>query len=343
MRGSKIIIKEVKDKKAWESFNTSFDHPSFFQSWHWGNVQKAAGVEVLRLGIFHGKEVVGIMQVADVKARRGHFLHIRGGPVINTWNKSLAHKIIRFLKILAKEKGASFIRFSPLVNASLNLYKEIFEEIGCVLSPTHNIDAENRWVLDLTRSESQILSNMRKTTRYLIKKSQNLNIEIVKSNKVADINKFLKLYKQTFEIKHFVPHSLIQEEFNEFNNHNMAIIYMASLNEELISTAIVIYYGSEAIYRHGATSIRGRKLPGSYLIQWEAILDAKKKGHKRYNFFGISPDENKKNHPWYGLTLFKMGFGGERVDFMHSMDFPIGFRYWITYFIDLITKKMKGY
>ena len=45
----------------------------------------------------------------------------------------------------------------------------------------------------------------------------------------------------------------------------------------------------------------------SYLLQWEIIKDAKKRGCDTYNFWGISSPDNNL-HPWYGTYLFKKKF-----------------------------------
>ena len=78
------------------------------------------------------------------------------------------------------------------------------------------------------------------------------------------------------------------------------------------------------------------------MIQWKAINDAKEKGCLYYDFWGIAKDENKKN-PWYGLSSFKKGFGGSQVDYLHSLDLRVSWRYWITFGIDLLTKIKKGH
>jgi lipid II:glycine glycyltransferase (peptidoglycan interpeptide bridge formation enzyme) len=51
-----------------------------------------------------------------------------------------------------------------------------------------------------------------------------------------------------------------------------------------------------------------------YLLQWESIRIAKEAGMKYYDFHGV--DEEK----WAGVTRFKMGFGGERVEYPGTYD-----------------------
>lgn len=336
-----LKIEEIMNKKIWEDFNLSVSNPSYFQSWNWGEVQKKAGVDVTRLGFFDKSTLFAIVQIFDIHAKRGHFLHIRQGPVIRDWNMKNSGLVLNYIKEIADKKGATYIRINPLIEDD-NIGVSYLYQLGFRESPVHNVDAENRWVLNLTGDNELLLGNMRKTTRYMIKKAQNMKINIVRSQNLDDVKTFLSIYNDTAKLKKFIPHILIKEEFEEFKKDGNAYIYLAKLNGKNLCGALISYYGNEAIYRHGATNIEGRNTPASYLLQWQAIKDAKSQNLKFYNFWGISKDDNPKN-PWFGLTQFKKGFGGERKDFVHSMDYHSKIIYWLSYFIDYYTKIRKGY
>jgi peptidoglycan pentaglycine glycine transferase (the first glycine) len=121
---------------------------------------------------------------------------------------------------------------------------------------------------------------------------------------------------------------------------NQAILTLGYAGDELIAGALIIFYGNQAIYHHGAS--KQSKIPVTYALQWHAILEAKKRGLKWYNFYGIAP-ENKPNHPWSGLTLFKKGFGGSEIRYMHAHDYPISPWYIVPSTIESIRTKLRGY
>jgi len=297
------------DKKTWDEFVFKFAPMALFQSWDWGELENKLGHKVWRL-----TWPKGIAQVVKVPARRGTFLHIRHGPVgdINF------EDVIR----LAKEEHAWFIRISPQL--------EKFAKKGFVPAPIHAMDAELCWVLDLHSSEEELFAGMRKTTRYEIKHS---SATVAKSK---DIEKFMYLYDETSKRHQFIEHTGIREEFETLD----CDLFLASHNKELLAAAIIVYFGDEAIYHHGASV--PNKVGASYRIQWEAIREAKKRGKKLYNFWGIAP-EGSLNHPWRGLTIFKTGFGGWEVKFMHAMDYPVSPLYIIPKTIEEVRKKLKGY
>jgi lipid II:glycine glycyltransferase (peptidoglycan interpeptide bridge formation enzyme) len=82
-------------------------------------------------------------------------------------------------------------------------------------------------------------------------------------------------------------------------------------------------------------------------LQWEAIKEAKSRGCKTYNFWGIAPEiKNPEDikvslHPWAGLSLFKMGFGGERKEYVKTQDLDVSPKYWLNYIIEVLRKHKR--
>ena len=297
------------DKNTWDAFVLKTAPMALFQSWDWGEVEKKLGHKIWRL-TWPG----GIAQVVKVPARRGTFLHIRHGPVGTIQLDDVIE--------LAKKERAWFIRISPQVQK--------IDYPGFVPAPIHAMDAEVCRVLDLDKREDELLLGMRKSTRYEIKHAS------ATVKKSRDIEKFIRLYNTTAKRHNFVEHKGIREEFDSLD----CDLFLASHGGHLAAAAIIVYSGDQAIYHHGASV--PNKFGASYLVQWEAIREAKRRGMKVYNFWGIAPD-NAPNHPWQGLTAFKTGFGGREVRFIHAMDLPVSPWYVIPKTIEGIRKKIKGY
>ena len=331
-----LTIEKTLDKKTWDNFLKEYNGIfPLFQTWQWGEVQNKLGFEVIRLGLFDNKKLIGIAQVIEIRAKRGHFFHIRQGPVLekNEWKFFLKEVVD-----IAKGKNVDFIRLSPLIDAE----EKIPLPSLTIPAPIHNMDAQICWVLDLNSNEEVILSQMRKSHRYLIKKALTMPIEIIRTTKTSELEKFLPLYKNLARQKHFVAHKGLKEELEVFGEENMGELFLAKYKGKIICGAMIDYVGDMAIYRHSASDEEHRDIPAMYLLQWEVIKEAKKRNKKIYNFWGIAENENKK-HPWYGLSLFKKGFGGEKKEFMHAQDIILSPNYLKTFVIDYLTKLKKGY
>lgn len=334
MKNMTYALSDIASEAIWNAFVKTHSPMALFQGWEWGNVAKSSGRTVWRLGWHESEKLVAVAQVEKVAARRGTFLHVRHGPILNRPNKSLWNALMSDLATLAKREHAWFIRVSPLLEITPG-HIRLYRELGLSPSPIHAMDAELCWVLDLDKSEEELLSGMRKTTRYEIKRAEKLGVVI---RKHTDLKDFFALYARTSGRHGFVRHAGIREEVKVFGSQ--AVVLDALVEKNVTASAVILFWGNQAIYHHGASV--PSKIPASYLVQWEAIREAKKRGKMLYNFWGIAPDE-KENHPWRGITLFKTGFGGRRMAFMHAHDYPVSALYIIPKTIEAIRKRMKGY
>lgn len=373
-----MLIKEIDDPSIWNDFFDQNESPSFLQSWEWGEFQKSLGKSIWRLGVYEEKKLLAIALVIKISSKRGRFLFIPHGPIFNEEQikdhqriKNILHFLIKTLQELANKENFSFIRIAPFLTKTEES-KKIFESLGFRVAPIY-MHAETVWQLSLNLKEEQLLAQMRKTTRYLIKKAQRENIIIEKRTDKQAIEDFYQIYQETAKRERFIPFSkeFIKKEFEAFYKTGRAVFLFARLssnpktksldsesmadiatksisnqkitsliNEQedklkrfsYLASALIIFTPSTAFYHQGA-SIH-TKIPSTYLLQWEAIKEAKKRGCQYYNFWGIYDDLRPKRTPksWRGLTLFKTGFGGEKISYLETMDYPLSFKYWLTFF-----------
>jgi lipid II:glycine glycyltransferase (peptidoglycan interpeptide bridge formation enzyme) len=331
-------VSEVKDKKTWEEFAQNFSPNNFLASWAWGEFNEQMGDEIFRLGVWSRNELVGACLAIKVSAKRGSFLLCPSGPMLKKFDSKLFESFISELKQVATEKNLSFIRVRPL--EEVGKLEELIKKQGFRRSPTH-VHAQVSWGLDITESEENLLVNMRKTTRYLVKNAIREGLVIKEENTLNGVRILENLQEETVLRHKFRPFSnkYLEKEFETFRKDNQVKILLVYKNKEVLGAAMIIFYGDSAFYHHGA-SVR-TKTPASYLLQWEAIKEAKKMGKKFYNFWGIAPTDSPK-HPWAGLTYFKQGFGGFRIEYTKPHDFPISRFYPLIYWFEKIRNRGRG-
>lgn len=334
-----LSVSEITNQSQWELFVIKHAPDSLFQSWLWGEVQKKTNHFVQRFGVYADRTLIGVFQVVIVRARRGSFVHVRHGPIIAKGNTDGWKSALSFLAEYAKKHACLFVRMNPLIVPTAE-ESALFRSLHLQPAMIHRMDAEDCWVLDITKSEQELLAGMRKTTRYEIRRAPAAGVSVFSTTDSAYFSEFAALYKQTSSRHSFVPHGGIREEFELFARKKQAVLYLAKIDGSTVSAAIILYYGKQAIYHHGASI--PSKVPASYLLQWEAILDAKKRGLAIYNFWGIAPD-HVPNHPWNGITLFKKGFGGYERVYLHALDMPVSPLYVIPRSIELVRKVLRGY
>jgi peptidoglycan pentaglycine glycine transferase (the first glycine) len=334
-----IICRPITERNTWEAFQEKQKPEALFQQWVWGDIQKKMGTTVTRIGMYNDTVLIGIFQYVVVRARRGSFLHVRHGPIFIEQRETYWEAFTDWITKEAKRCGVWFVRVSPLENVSEDMYT-LFARNGYRSAPIHAMDAELCWVLPLTEPEEELLKQMRKTTRYEIRRAMDADVSITGTKDPKDLQHFIDLYKETSTRHGFVPHLGIREEFEILAKEDKSILYLGSYKGTITSAAIILFIGGQGIYHHGA-SVRS-EIPVSYLLQWEAIKEAKKRGMKVYNFWGIAPENNPK-HPWRGITLFKKGFGGYIQEYIHAHDLPVSPFYIIPSTIETIRRMRKGY
>lgn len=335
----KLHIEPISKRNIWDQFWQRHGSQALFQSWAWGEVVKRQSRLLIRFGLYDGSTLVGIYQIMIVRARRGTYIHIRHGPILVTQTLGYWQRILVHLQSLARQEQAWFLRFSPQIEDTKE-YRALFDALRLKSSVLHEVDAERCIVLPLGPSEDQLLSGMRKTTRYEIRRAEKMGIRIVRSTDITDLDKFYGLYRQTSKRQHFVEHAGIREEFEVYNKEGNAVLLLGYHEQILLSAAIILFSGDQAIYHHGASTLT--KFPVNYAVQWEAIRMAKKRGLLWYNFWGVAPEGNE-THPWSGHSMFKRGFGGSEVVRIHAHDFPVSGFYWCTRAVEWWEERMRGY
>lgn len=338
-------IKDINNKFIWESLENKDAFCTFLQSWEWGEFQKKMNNKIWRLGIFKNNDLICAVLVSKIIAKRGTFLLIQHGPSTKIFHQEILKTLLEELKRIAKEEKASFIRISSLWERDEEK-KEIFKKLGFRDASAHANAYEATWKLDITLSKNDLLKNMRKTTRYLIRQTtKNQDISIEKSEKIADIENYQKLNKLVAKKQCFTPFSseYIKNEFEIFSKENNALCIIGKYKGEIVAGALIIFWSGIAFYHQAASSFKYAKFSIPYLIVWEAIKEAKKRNCILFDFWGFTDPKLNSNHPWAGPTLFKMGFGGKSYEYLKTQDFPISKKYWLNYLIEKIRKIKRRY
>jgi len=341
-----MVIKEITQKEIWENFLLGCEEKTFLNSWNWGEFQKAMGNKIWRLGVFGNDELVAVVLAIKTVAKRGTFLLIPHGPNLKSSNQKdqILKTLLEKLKEISKKEKADFIRINPILKRNEE-NNEIFKKLGFRQASIH-AHPEASWKLDITPSEEELLSRMRKTTRYLIRQAEkDQDIEVYQSRDLKDVEVFNKIHWEVVKIQKFVPFSLdyFKKEFSVFEKDQEICIFFAKYKGEIAAASYVIFWSNIAFYHHAALLPQYHKIPLAYLLEWESIREAKRRGCKLYDFWGyVNPQKNPK-HPWAGPTLFKMGFGGQAHKYVKTQDFPLSKKYWLTYFFEKLRKIKRGY
>lgn len=343
-----IIIQEIDNREKWNSFVFQNTKETFHQSWEWGELYKAQNHQIWRFGIYKSDTLIGCALTIKVVAKRGSFLLIPHGPILS--NEGFTRETLRafqsHLSRLATKNNCGFVRVSPITTRTPK-NTDLFHKAGFQDAPIF-VQSEQSWVLSLEPSDEELLKNMRKSTRYILKREEQYGVTCTRKINEKDFTVFYDLYKQTVASQGFWGQSevFMKDEFLQFlhaGDGTGASLYFAEYKGKPIATALVIEQNGVGFYHYGASARQsGNYIPAPQILQWFIIKDLKTRGFSAYNFWGIAP-EDKPNHPWVGLSRFKKGFGGEAHEYVKTLDAIVSPLYWINWIVETVRKYRRGY
>ena len=214
------------------------------------------------------------------------------------------------IKKIAKQEGAIFFK---LELQSLDFTRDkssSLEELG--FRRSNNVQPLQTIILDLTKSEEELLSQMHPKTRYNINLAQKKEIKIRRGKTDDDFDRFWGLMQKTSQRDNFKSYS--RAYYEEMLEIPEVELFLAEYENEAIVANIVVFCEDQAIYLHGASSNEHRNLMATPLLQWYQIQEAKRIGCTTYDFWGINEQK------WPGVTRFKRGFGGQEIIYPGAYD-----------------------
>ena len=320
----------------WQEIIKIFPEANFLQSPAYGKMNELLGDKVIEED-FGGK---GRALIIVRNAKRGRYLEIPCGPLLDYSNEELVASAFKRIAEIAKKEKCVFVRVRPqLKNSPENL--RILATLGLKKSPMH-LAAEHTVIIDLNKPEDELLANMRRQTRYEVRRAAKQGIIVEKNNDEAIFKEFRKVQAATAKRQGFVPPNLKtllaeKESFGE----NIAIYVAKTSDGQPIAYGMIIKDGKEGDYYEAASTDLNRKMPGAYALLWQVMKDLKAKGYERFNLWGIAP-AGQPNHRYAGVTTFKTGFGGEVVEYVPAHDMVISkMRYMADFAFETLRKKRR--
>jgi vancomycin resistance protein VanK len=177
----------------------------------------------------------------------------------------------------------------------------------------------------LPRTEDDVLAGMNQQWRRNIKKAAKAGVEVTHGTP-EDLKAFHDLYAHTAERDHFTPRPLSYFEtmFRALlgEEPDRIRLYLARHEGDLVAATVWVRVGGHTWYSYGASSTEKRDVRGSNAVQWAMIRDSLAVGAEVYDLRGIT-DTLDPDDSHVGLIQFKVGTGGEAVEYAGEWDLPI--------------------
>ena len=175
------------------------------------------------------------------------------------------------------------------------------------------------------RTEDDVLKGMNQQWRRNIKKATKEGVEVT-TGTGDDLKLFHDLYVHTAERDHFTPRGLAyfrtMHDALTAEDPDRFKLWFAWHEGDLAAATISIRVGTHVWYSYGASATEKRDVRGSNAVQWAMIQGALAAGADVYDLRGIT-DTLDSDDPHVGLIQFKVGTGGEAVEYVGEWDLPL--------------------
>ena len=184
---------------------------------------------------------------------------------------------------------------------------------------------EHTLVLRIDVDEQTLRKGLNSGHRSRINTAEKRGLRVVRSNDPARMPDFVRLLRQVEQRNDFFSYEdpYFDAIAEELLPSGEASLYFANAGDVDAAAALVFDFGPTRYYAFGATASESRKLMPAPPLVWQAILDARREGRRRFDFWGAAPPGAARDHPWSGITDFKKGFGGEHQTFAGTWELTV--------------------
>jgi lipid II:glycine glycyltransferase (peptidoglycan interpeptide bridge formation enzyme) len=325
-----IDIKIINGNFDIKKYNKKAAHP--LQSWEWGEARRKTGIEVLRVGEFNvgNRHACSLQNIFQLSFHKIPFTNYKIGYLPRSVFPS--KEVLEFLKQEGKERKCIFIKIEPYVKKSeirnpkseTNSKFQILNSKLQIIKSSHPLFPNWTIMMDLTRSEEELLKNMKPKTRYNIHLAEKRGVTVCEMTNNQGFEIFSKLYFKTCKRQKYFGHDyhyhrLVFETLKD----KIAHILVAFYKNTPLSAYEIFIFNDVLYYPYGGSSLEYRNFMGANLLMWEAVKFGKKMGAKLFDMWGSLPPNYSQNDPWAGFTRFKEGYGGKFVELVGSYDLVI--------------------
>jgi lipid II:glycine glycyltransferase (peptidoglycan interpeptide bridge formation enzyme) len=320
--GCQVRVSDKPDDPDWDAFLAKTPGGHYVQSSLWARMKALSGWRATRVVVTRGDDIVGGAQlltrplplvgaagyvpkgvlVASDDARLSHL-------VIDAVHQAAAAHRVQYLAMQPPGNGQAFVRELPAWGFRPN------PRLGTVTATVR---------IDLSPEPGDILAQMKKKTRSNIHRGQSQGIT-AREGVESDLETFYRLLAAASRRKQFPIYSetYYAELWRVLGSRGHLKLFLAEYAGEAVSAMLAIPFGDTMFTHVSAWSGRHRERKPNEALEWAAMMWAKARGYRYYDFEGIDPKAARavlRGEPVPDsltqtadrtVTRYKLGFGGQ--------------------------------
>ncbi len=331
------------DAETWNNQIAALPGAHILQSWEWGQLKQATGWQALpQTWRDEAGQVRAAALVLERSVRFGGFsaplrvLYVPRGPLLDWGDAAWRTRVLDDLQALARRRGAIFLKIDPEAVLGTGIPGQPDSQetasgaalLGDLTArgwrfSDEQVQFRNTVWLDLSGTEEDWLARMKQKTRYNLRLAGRKGVS-VRLGRLEDLPGLYRMYAETSLRDGFVirPEGYYLNVWRTLLECGKADVLLAEVEGEPVAGLVLFYFGTHAWYFYGMSREAHRELMPNYLLQWEAMRQAKRRGCAVYDLWG-APDEFDETDLMWGVFRFKEGLGGRVVRTLGAWDYPV--------------------
>lgn len=305
-------LKKV-DKNKWLELSHGYRDYNYRQSWEFGKAcARRVGATSEHVIIEDNKQ--GVVGLAAIRIKKlpvvgSGIAYINGGPLTlrnDIFDKNVFDKVITILKSEYVLNRKLSLRITPPYLE--NIIKTPVYSILSAQGFKKRRQEKKTITLDLTQDFDEIRKNFHQKWRNCLNKAEKSNLIIHAGKDISIFQKFIPLFNELILKKDFsvdLGIDLYADAHKLSPDSEKFFVTIAELNGTPVAGHVASILGDTCVYLLGSANVIGRNLNAAYLLQWQAITNAKNAGCRWYDLGGIDSLENP------GVYKFKQRMGGQ--------------------------------
>lgn len=371
-------IEIVTNNNIWNQLISKLPNPHFLQTYEWGQVKARYGwVPYYAVWMDDGKFHVSTHSQFPITnnyiaaclilkkqilnrgfAARLSVLYAPKGPLLDWDNEPLRARVLNDLQSFARKQGAIFLKIDPdvvLGRGVPNSEGDVIDNTGQIMVSdltsrgwrvsAEQIQFKNTVLIDLSKSEEEMIMRMKSKTRYNIRLAEKKGI-VMRVGKLEDLGMLYRMYAETSIRDGFVIRDegyymtvwklFMQVQSSTFDLRPSTIPLIAEVESTPVAAIFLFMFAGRGYYVYGMSRNLHREKMPTYLLQWEAMKRAKANGCSTYDLWG-APEIFDESDSMWGVYRFKEGLGGEVVHTLGAYDFAPS-KLWYMLYSDIMPR-----
>lgn len=301
-----MITAEVcEDASIWDDMVLDLGgHP--LQLWGWGELKSAHNWHAKRVFFRENEAIVGTAQIL-YRPLPGPFARLSYVPRGPVYQDGRSREVYEALAAYVKQ-------YLPGTVLTVEPDSEDIPDAKGYQRSKNTILIPRTLILDLAKTEDELLEVMTKKTRQYIRKSGREGVTLKQVTSREEIAKCLEIYHETATRANFALHG--DDYYYDVDEKlgDASVIFAAYEGEKLLSFVWLAVSGKTAFELYGGMNDRGQELRANYALKWHAITTCMRWGLRRYDMNGLLND---------GVSTFKQGFASHEDMLAGTFDYPL--------------------